>query len=111
MSKAVFGFGWLGRDEVIAKVDLNAIAAQAAGDGGGELAVAGCQVWRAGVHRVGIRAKQVHQVPIQQLLQPVGGAALAQQAAGVDLCQASFADSVVQQGRVLRHKGVTLHMG
>ena len=65
-AKAVLGLGRLGWDKFITQVDFNAVAAQAAGDGGWQLAVPGFQVWRAGVDRVAVGAKQMHQVPFQQ---------------------------------------------
>ena len=69
------------------------------------------QVGRALDRVVAVAAQNVHKVPLDQLVQPFGGVPVPDQAGGVDLRQAPVADPVVEQRRVLGHKGVALDVG
>ena len=69
------------------------------------------QVGRALDRVVAVAAQNVHKVPLDQLVQPLGGVSVPNQAGGVDLRQTPVADPVVEQRRVLGHKGIALYVG
>ena len=52
----------------------------------------------------------MHEIPLDELVQPARRVAVTNQAGGVYLGKAAIADPVVEQGRVLGHKGVAFHV-
>ena len=73
MPEAVDRLRRLGGTQVVAKIDVDGVALHAAGDLVWQMGKALGQVWRALDRVVAVAAQNVHKVPLDQLVQPLGG--------------------------------------